>query len=411
MSRSLKEYKKVVDGLKSRKIPSKVKLEEDGTINIELGFDYPDLLSEKVFDMLDELDIKADIMAETSARGVESESIYGGPQEYEREYDDDDDYYAKGGVVDAQKLADKAIKNLKGYSKSWEAEENLDEEINDIIYDNTSFSESNDKFYNLHKKVKKLTLKEFPKGFAKGGKIVWVGDMPLDIDGREELTEEEAERLAKEWKEKGYDDVIIEDYAKGGMIGGKKILTYVKVLENKDKLKKGDILPVIKINSNRYNVDYSVVVHFRGKNYTLILQDEMRGVSGETEFTGYEPFAKGGRVMSIDRLATKLRRAYPNIRMREYDDSISVFEDFPTDRRGDSIADYYSESQDRVFGMANHFDNFLKRNGYWAEWVNPEHFKIYKLDNYAKGGEVKKKGNEMIMGGLAGLLLGIFLNK
>ena len=85
-------------------------------------------------------------------------------------------------------------------------------------------------------------------------------------------------------------------FAKGGMIDGKKILTYVKVLENKGKLEKGDILPVIKINSNRYDVDYSVVVHFRGKNYTLILQDEMRGVSGEAEFTGYEPFAKGGKI-------------------------------------------------------------------------------------------------------------------
>ena len=30
---------------------------------------------------------------------------------------------------------------------------------------------------------------------------------------------------------------------------------------------------------------------------------------------------------------------------------------------------------------------------------------------FAKGGEVKKKGNEMIMGGLAGVILGIFLNK
>ena len=36
-------------------------------------------------------------------------------------------------------------------------------------------------------------------------------------------------------------------------------------------------------------------------------------------------------------------------------------------------------------------------------------FEAYKY--YAKGGEVKKKGNEMIMGGLAGILLGIFLNK
>tara|TARA_R110002074_G_scaffold45138_6_gene117193 strand:+ start:1617 stop:7373 length:5757 start_codon:yes stop_codon:yes gene_type:complete len=106
-------------------------------------------------------------------------------------------------------------------------------------------------------------------------------------------------------------------------------------------------------------------------------------------------FAKGGRVMSIERLAQKLERAYPDIRMRENEDSISVFEDFPTDRRGDNIADYYSESEDRVFGMANHFDNFLKRNGYWAEWVNPEHFKIYKLDNYAKGGTIEGLKNQL----------------
>ena len=71
---------------------------------------------------------------------------------------------------------------------------------------------------------------------AKGGKIVWVGDMPLDIDGREELTKEEAERLAKEWKEKGYDDVIIEDYAKGGNLATTQ-MDYDQILEIlKDKI-------------------------------------------------------------------------------------------------------------------------------------------------------------------------------
>ena len=35
-----------------------------------------------------------------------------------------------------------------------------------------------------------------------------------------------------------------------------------------------------------------------------------------------------------------------------------------------------------------------------------------EIRKYAKGGEVKKKeNNEMIIGGLAGVLLGIFLNK
>lgn len=37
--------------------------------------------------------------------------------------------------------------------------------------------------------------------------------------------------------------------------------------------------------------------------------------------------------------------------------------------------------------------------------------KSYDSDYYQRGGKVEKKGNEMIMGGLAGILLGIFLNK
>jgi hypothetical protein len=84
------DYEKVVDGLRARKIPSRVKLEEDGTINIELGFDYPDSLSEKVFNMLDELGVDAQIMAETSIKGIKSERINGGPRrDYRREDRDD----------------------------------------------------------------------------------------------------------------------------------------------------------------------------------------------------------------------------------------------------------------------------------------------------------------------------------
>ena len=93
------DYDKVVDGLRSRKIPSRVKLEDSGRINIELGFDFPDSLAGKVFDMLDELGVKADIMAETSARGIESERIFGGPRrDYRREdrddEGDDEEYYS-----------------------------------------------------------------------------------------------------------------------------------------------------------------------------------------------------------------------------------------------------------------------------------------------------------------------------
>ena len=87
------DYEKVVDGLRSRKIPSRVKLEDSGKINIELGFDFPDSLAGKVFDMLDELGVEADIMAETTGGvNVESERINGGPRrDYRREDRDDGD--------------------------------------------------------------------------------------------------------------------------------------------------------------------------------------------------------------------------------------------------------------------------------------------------------------------------------
>ena len=86
------DYDKVVDGLRARKIPSRVKLEDSGRINIELGFDFPDSLAGKVFDMLDELGVEADIMAETSAKGIKSERINGGPRrDYRREDRDDGD--------------------------------------------------------------------------------------------------------------------------------------------------------------------------------------------------------------------------------------------------------------------------------------------------------------------------------
>ena len=86
---NISDYEKVVNGLESLNIPSRIKLDEDGTINIELGFDYPDSLAGKVFDLLDELNVDAQIMASTSIRGIKRTTTNGGPQEYEREYRND----------------------------------------------------------------------------------------------------------------------------------------------------------------------------------------------------------------------------------------------------------------------------------------------------------------------------------
>lgn len=154
-----------------------------------------------------------------------------------------------------------------------------------------------------------------------------------------------------------------ELYGKGGMIGGKKILTYVKVIENKDKLKKGDILPVIKINSDRYNVDNSVVVHFRGENYTLELQDEMRGYEGDVEYTGYEVYAKGGEV-SEEIVEEFMEKRFPHLA-----GSRSV-------RRDGSYFETWKERIER--GDTRQMDN--------ESLEVYEHLK--KKYNFAKGGEV-----------------------
>jgi hypothetical protein len=54
-------------------------------------------------------------------------------------------------------------------------------------------------------------------------------------------------------------------------------------------------------------------------------------------------------------------------------------------------------------------EEFNKNEEYRKIMTNLEYEKFLK--SYDKGGDVAKKGNEMIIGGIAGILLGIFLNK
>ena len=39
---------------------------------------------------------------------------------------------------------------------------------------------------------------------------VWLGDIPIDIDGRDELTLDESIELVKDWSSLGYDDIKVE---------------------------------------------------------------------------------------------------------------------------------------------------------------------------------------------------------
>jgi hypothetical protein len=124
------------------------------------------------------------------------------------------------------------------------------------------------------------------KTYAEGGKMVWVGDMPLDIDGREELTEAEAKRLAKEWKEKGYDDVVIDDYAKGGEVKSKLIKDLDEVRNKFTDLKLKADLHTEK-----------GVAKFRKKAQPL--KNQERKIEAKLTAMGHFdilPFAKGGSV-------------------------------------------------------------------------------------------------------------------
>ena len=90
--------------------------------------------------------------------------------------------------------------------------------------------------------------------YDEGGKIVYVGDMPLNIDGREELTQKEAEKLAKHWEGKGHNNVTIEYFEKGGSMarGG--------------EIKKGD---KVKVLSDYGSGIDSVSKGMRGEVYSI----------------------------------------------------------------------------------------------------------------------------------------------
>ena len=73
-----------------------------------------------------------------------------------------------------------------------------------------------------------------------------------------------------------------------------------------------------------------------------------------------------------------------------------------SDKKDTILSQFYNDNE-----AIKYFNKYKKRL--------EGHYKISDNDNkadYAKGGEVKKKeNNEMLIGGLAGILLGIFLNK
>ena len=76
----------------------------------------------------------------------------------------------------------------------------------------------------------------------------------------------------------------------------------------------------------------------------------------------------------------------------------------------------HSERLDRYYSMDIFLNYFLQRKEYMLASKEDQlafdgHPAFYGDKDYAKGGEVKKKGNEMLIGGLVGILIGIFTGK
>jgi hypothetical protein len=79
------KYDKLIKALEKAKVPCRVKLTKDEVI-IECGWDYPDKISDKVFDAADSVNLKSSeisVSAEHSGPGViDTRKVNGGPKRY-----------------------------------------------------------------------------------------------------------------------------------------------------------------------------------------------------------------------------------------------------------------------------------------------------------------------------------------
>ena len=94
---SLQAYEIIVEALDDARIPAEIRLDRYGVIDILLGLDYPDRLSDDVSDIVEDIGLgsllggSVHIAADsTGGSYVEKERVNGGVQEWEREYGDDD---------------------------------------------------------------------------------------------------------------------------------------------------------------------------------------------------------------------------------------------------------------------------------------------------------------------------------
>ena len=235
--------------------------------------------------------------------------------------------------------------------------------------------------------------------FAKGGKIMKTYD-DFDRDYErfthyvlDRIDLDERRKIREDWNRESRRDMLTKDekdwhtyllkrvneksYAKGGVIYAVDIDTVTgeqirgEEFEHKtyEKAKK-QYDDIIKKDENKNDIDNIQLLKIQGDNYEVL----------ESVF-GY---AKGGKIEITS------APEYHKVRNKEYDKRVSEGKIKDTDENFEKFDDEY-------------FNELVKKG------------KI-DMDNYfAKGGEIEKKRNEehntMLIGGIAGILLGIFLGR
>jgi len=323
--------------------------------------------------------------------------------------------YAKGGKTDTEIENDIEFDNLSKFQNNLTELEDVSHNTfvdkafdNDEKKENEFFEEVEEIGDNINEKkirYQKQKLENYNKGkYAKGGKVPKQYDTMYGVgktkylvnfhdgkkthkdgspffDMRTFSNKKDFQKFQKELEEKGYK--YGRDYAKGGSVEDKEyVLERYYVYVHKDSYEEGETDNVQNWDSSDYGENNKT---FSSKSALMDFIKE---------------------VIERDTQDDDIREDYFNI---ESDDD-------------ETTIDYAVLCKNNYI---HRIDNYEKANEEEKEqWKKGDlelfsvgltfKVKVYEPRNKAefeKGGKVDKKGNEMVIGGLAGILLGIFLNK
>ena len=87
-----------------------------------------------------------------------------------------------------------------------------------------------------------------------------------------------------------------------------------------------------------------------------------------------------------ERLMQKLQKAYPNAHIKPSEDfngrdgAIWIGAEDMYDRNGDAVFNYWTENHTKYdLGVIKHFNNFIERNGWYAEWYDAGTVFLYQI--------------------------------